>query len=80
MAASVCGTDERVGFRYVDQAIQSERRDIAKILLLSIVTLMLFTIALWGFSPKEANTNDANTPIIRTDPDHEFTTTPPGSR
>lgn len=80
MATSLYGTDERLGLRYVDQAIQIERRDIAKILFFSIVMLMPFTIAQWGFRTKEANANHANTPIKRTGPDYEFTTTPSGSR
>jgi hypothetical protein len=55
----------------MSKAIQAERRDIAKILLLALVTLMLFTTALRGVSPKEPSTNNADTPMIRTDPASE---------
>lgn len=71
-ATGLYGTDgERMELRYIDQAIRAERRDIAKILLLAIVTLMLFTTALWGVSPEEVRTKNAETPMVRTGPDSE---------
>lgn len=59
MAASVYRSDtSKIDFSYVDQALQAERRDLAKVLILATVTLLLFTTALWGFSPKVANNNE----------------------
>lgn len=80
MASSLYGREtERMRLQYLEQAIQSDRRDIAKIVLLAAITLMLFTIAMWGINPSETRTINANTPQV-TETGAEYTTKPPAGR
>lgn len=80
MASGVYRHDtERMRLQYLEQAIQSDRRDIAKIALLSAITLLLFTIAMWGINPSETRTLNADTPLV-TGTGAEYTTKPPAGR
>lgn len=80
MASSLYGSDrERVRLQYLEHAIQSDRRHLAKVILLAAITLMLFAIAMWGINPREMQFINADMPLV-TGTGAEYTTKPPAGR